>query len=193
LGKFMEENIVGGEIRLINDRKSGSSDIFYITDERKFPVHTTSSMVSELAAIDLFLKEIVRKGDLLIIEEPESHLHPGNIRKFARLLVKMIKSELFVIITTHSDILIHQINNFLKFASLSDKNLEKMGYNPDERLSADDVKVYYFKPCGEENQISTEAKCVEIGDDGIQENTLSKIIEELYDEAIRIQELEGLE
>ena len=38
----------------------------------------SSAMVSELAPLVLYLRSIVRQGDLLIIEEPESHLHPGG-------------------------------------------------------------------------------------------------------------------
>ena len=43
----------------------------------RFPFNRTSSMVSELAPFILFLKHIVGPEDLVILEEPESHLHPA--------------------------------------------------------------------------------------------------------------------
>ena len=43
---------------------------------RELPLMNTSSMVSELAPVILYLRHVVQPGDLLIIEEPEAHLHP---------------------------------------------------------------------------------------------------------------------
>ena len=43
--------------------------------KKDLPLMQASSMVSELAPVVLYLRHVVRRGDLLIIEEPESHLH----------------------------------------------------------------------------------------------------------------------
>ena len=50
------------------------------------PLMNTSSMVSELAPVVLYLRHIVQPGDVLIIEEPESHLHPAMQVEFIRQL-----------------------------------------------------------------------------------------------------------
>ena len=36
-----------------------------------------SSMASELARLALYLRHIVGLGNVLVVEEPESHLHPA--------------------------------------------------------------------------------------------------------------------
>ena len=54
--------------------------------ETDLPLMRTSSMVSELPPVVLYLRYLVRPRDLLIIEEPESHLHPALQTVFAREL-----------------------------------------------------------------------------------------------------------
>ena len=51
-----------------------------------------SSMVSELAPVVLYLRHVVQPGDLLIIEEPESHLHPAMQVEFTRQLAAAVQS-----------------------------------------------------------------------------------------------------
>ena len=45
-----------------------------------------SSMVAELAPVVLYLRHLVRPDDVLIIEEPESNLHPAMQVEFTRQL-----------------------------------------------------------------------------------------------------------
>ena len=62
-----------------------------------------SSMVSELAPVVLYLRHLVQPGNVLIIEEPESHLHPAAQVEFTRQLAKLVQAGYRVIITTHSE------------------------------------------------------------------------------------------
>ncbi len=43
-----------------------------------------------------------RKKGLVLIEEPEIHMHPGAIRQVARVLVAAVRREIQVVLTTHS-------------------------------------------------------------------------------------------
>ena len=57
-----------------------------------FTLDHTSSMVSELAPLILFLKYLLTSDDLLILEEPESHLHPGAQRQMARGIARLVNA-----------------------------------------------------------------------------------------------------
>ena len=75
-------------------------------------IHASSS-VSELAPIVLFIRYYLSPGDVFIVEEPEAHLHPEAQRLIAGVLVELVKAGIQVIVTTHSDIILEQISNFI--------------------------------------------------------------------------------
>ena len=82
--------------------------------EQALRMSQSSSMVSELAPLVLFLRGIVQPGDTLIIEEPEAHLHPAAQTKIALTLARLVRIGVRVIITTHSDWLLEQIGNLVR-------------------------------------------------------------------------------
>jgi len=101
LARFLESQVTKGAID-IEAGKLEYPEIYYEPDSGKFPLHRTSSMVSELAPMVLFLKYLIDPEDFLIIEEPESHLHPEAQRKLVTGIVKLIRAGVRVLITTHS-------------------------------------------------------------------------------------------
>ena len=89
---------------------------------------------------------------VLILEEPEAHLHPRMQRKLAQVVVRLIRKGLYVWITTHSENFCQQINNFMKIGAAADRaklraDLQtKLDYSYDEQdyLTLDDVAAYEF-------------------------------------------------
>ena len=83
IGERMENEIMDGEIK-IRKNETGYPDFRYKFSrggkERELPLNNTSSMVSELAPISVFVRHHLDKGDLFIVEEPEAHLHPKGQR-----------------------------------------------------------------------------------------------------------------
>ena len=70
-------------------------------------------MVSELAPVVLYLRNFVRYGDVVIIEQPEAHLHPAMQVEFVDHVVSLIKSGVRVILTTHSSWIIEKLSNLI--------------------------------------------------------------------------------
>ena len=115
----MEQNILGGAIRIASN-PVGYPEFLYRPDgwERDLSLANTSAMVSELAPVVLYLRHIVQPGDTLIIEEPESHLHPTMQVEFTRLLAAAIKAGVRIIITTHSEWILEELANLLLMSEL---------------------------------------------------------------------------
>lgn len=105
----------------------------------------TSSMVSELAPIVLYLRHIVKPGNVLIIEEPESHLHPEKQADFTRQLTALVNAGIRVIITTHSVWIIEALANIIQVSRLPSN--ERSGL-PSEHytINPSDLGVWLFEP-----------------------------------------------
>ena len=109
------------------------------------PLMNTSSMVSELAPVVLYLRHIVQPGDVLIIEEPESHLHPKMQVEFIRQLAAVVQSGIRVMLTTHSEWVLDELANLVHLSEL--KKAQRKGIaGGDFALSRDQVGVWLFEP-----------------------------------------------
>ena len=98
--------------------KHKSGDIRFISKARKhgkfdIPLHIASSSARGLSDLYFFLRHAAQEDQLLIIDEPESHLNAANQIEMARLLVRCVNSGLKVLITTHSDYMIKEFNNLI--------------------------------------------------------------------------------
>jgi len=60
---------------------------------------------------------IARKGEMLIVENPEAHLHPSGQSRIGRFLAKVASAGIHVIVETHSE---HVING-IRIASLENE------------------------------------------------------------------------
>ena len=113
--------------------------------ERDLPLMNSSSMVSEMAPVVLYLRYIVEPGDLLIIEEPESHLHPEMQVAFTRQLASVVKSGIRVIITTHSEWVLEELANLVLLSELP-KDARRDIPGSDLALTPDEVGAWLFNP-----------------------------------------------
>lgn len=113
--------------------------------QRNLPLMSTSSMVSELAPVVLYLRHVVRPGNTLIIEELEAHLHPGMQREFTRQIATMIRAGIRVIITTHSEWVLEELANLVYLSSLPPEQAKKIDESA-PTLTPDQVGVWLFEP-----------------------------------------------
>ena len=109
------------------------------------PLMNASSMVSELAPVVLYLRYFVQPGDVLIIEEPESHLHPKMQVEFIRQLAAIVNSGIRVMLTTHSEWVLDELTNLVRLWDLPKRRREDIA-SGDFALNPDEVGVWLFEP-----------------------------------------------
>lgn len=185
--EWVEQRILGGKIQA-NRTQVGCPSFVYRSSEsdQELPLMHASSMVSELAPVVLCLQQTVRQGDVLIIEEPESHLHPAIQTAFAKVLVRIVKAGVRVIITTHSDWFLEQIGNLVRISDLAEQQRDWIPgiSSSDALLDSTEVGVWQFSP----PQDPTHGSEVEgIGIDqerGRFEVDYDTVREELYDQGV---------
>lgn len=179
LAHDLEIELFGGRIDF-ND--NGFKEIVFSNKEKgfEFPLNLVSSSIKEVSPLILYLKYILDKGDTLIIEEPEAHMHPKFQRILAKYFVRAINQGLNIILTTHSDYIIEQFNNFIRLGNVEEKTIENLNLTEQDILNYKDINIYHFKNDGDYNFI---ANSLEINSTGFNEENFSEVIESLYDES----------
>ena len=134
----------GDEIRFISKARG---------KERSFniPLHLASSSARGLSDFYFFLRHVARSNHLLIIDEPESHLDTANQIQLARLLARFVRAGLKVLITTHSDYLIKEINNLVMLSKpFADKEsvMKRLKYESDDALEPELIRAYVAEKNG---------------------------------------------
>ncbi|MBF2759099.1 MAG: AAA family ATPase [Ectothiorhodospiraceae bacterium AqS1] len=142
----IEKNILDGEIEVTRSPHINYPKIEYRPKDwnRSIPLLNTSSMISELAPIVLFIRHKVTKGSVLIIEEPESHLHPKMQVELTQQLASLVESGVRVILTTHSEWILESLANIVYASSLNNEERSSIP-NAEIALNPDQVGVWLFK------------------------------------------------
>jgi predicted ATPase len=76
--------------------------------ETVMDVTKASSMVKELAPIFMVVSEKLNPNDILIIEEPESHLQSKTQMELADFFFNLSKDGVRILLTTHSELMLRQ-------------------------------------------------------------------------------------
>ena len=149
LGRNIEDVILGGSVRVHRSEAIDYPSFTYRPQGWKedLPLMNASSMVSELAPVVLYLRHIVVPGDVLIVEEPESHLHPAMQVEFTRQLAALVRLGVRVIVTTHSEWVLEELANIVRRSELPESERNKIA-GGDCSLNPSQVGAWLFQPNG---------------------------------------------
>jgi len=187
LAQDFEKELIKGEVVVRTLDEYLYPEIKYNFEGTEIPLHRASSTVSELAPLFLYLKYNIQPRSVLIIEEPEAHLHPENQRILAKFLVKLVRRGVNITITTHSEYLLEQLNSFILLSKVEPKKrVERYKYHEEDFLKPDEVAAYVFSY--DKKSAGHRINEVEITEeDGISQEEFLKIHEALYEETIKLR------
>ncbi|HEY7035048.1 MAG TPA: AAA family ATPase [Thermomicrobiales bacterium] len=179
---LLETELMKGTVHV---RRSGVGGPTFVFQEGglTLSMQQSSSMVAEWSSLALWLKALLASGALLIIDEPEAHLHPENQRLMARLLVRLVNAGVRVIATTHSSLILHQISNSMMASQLGDSPLSTTGLLRVDAISPDKVAAYLF----EKSDTGTVVSPLEVDPDfGIAEDEFLRVAEAIGEETYNL-------
>ncbi|AUR95183.1 AAA family ATPase [Vibrio cyclitrophicus] len=144
-----------------------NSQLMFTTEDESntLPVSISSSSIKSLFLLDLYIKSIAGPNDLLLIDEPELNLHPDNQRLMARVIARLVNTGVKVLITTHSDYLIREINNSIMLSNEFDEKeaiMQSHGFKQSDILKPTQVSAYMVGNEGNKAVVS-EMKVGQLG------------------------------
>jgi predicted ATPase len=105
------KKIIEGEFEVQNN-----FEINYKKNNQKFGMNSTATGIKSFGILQLLLKNnVLKPTTLLIIDEPEVHLHPQWQVKYAELLLLLSKElNITILLTSHSPYFIEALEAFTK-------------------------------------------------------------------------------
>lgn len=100
-------DIVGGRIKYLKKEK----DFAYITSKgHKYSSLNTATGIKSFGIIQMLLKsDLIDERSLLILDEPEVHLHPNWQLEYAELIIELVKNNIHILVTSHSPYMIEAL------------------------------------------------------------------------------------
>lgn len=189
LADALEREVLDGKIRGNTALAGGIPNFVYQPRKTEENIRLTraSSMVTELAPVVLLLRNAIAPGDMLIIDEPEAHLHPAAQTEIAKTLGRLVRAGVRVVVTTHSDWLLMEIGNLIREGELEEKIGEPIGEQSfPSSLQPSDVGVWLFR----NDETSAGSTVKEIPFDrieGVEPREYEDVAETLYNRSAGLQ------
>lgn len=157
------KDVLSGEV------KRDGGEYVYVTHGKTLPISAAAASVREIGPLQqLILKRDISKTSILI-EEPESHLHPLKQIQMADIIALMSKGGANMQITTHSDYFLRRLNDLIRLHILKGKDerkykelCEEYGI-PDLTLDSSILSAYYLEQAEEGGDVQIKRQDITTG------------------------------
>ncbi|MBE8990563.1 AAA family ATPase [Nostoc sp. LEGE 12450] len=160
LAELLEKQILQGKIYF--DESGLKNKIFFQSSEKiEVEITVASSLVKGLAPLVLWLRYLAEPDELLIIDEPEMHLHPSVQVAITEFLTMLVQAGLKVLIITHSPYILDHLSNLMKAAKYKDKESIKNKFyleRTEAFIPQEKVSVYLFEDGITKNILNEEGR-----------------------------------
>ena len=181
LSSKIEKGILDGNVRVDGAEATNCLQFSYIPrgwKKRSRSLLNASSMVSDLAPVVLYIRHLVSPGNVLIVEEPEAHLHPAMQIEFTRLLAELVLSGVRLIVTTHSEWLLEELANIVQRSKLPKVN----GQSAEDRPALDPKQVGVWQFAKRRRPKGSFVREIRIDESGLYPSDFDDVATALHNE-----------
>ncbi len=179
---ILEKQMLDGSI-VLDSKHTQLQDVYFRHKEKNLPLHTVASSIKSLAAFLLYVKHAASPDEIIILEEPETNLHPDNQLLLARFIAQLVNGGLHIFVTTHSPYFLEQLSHCVLSGMIDNERSSKV-LSTDESLKPHNVATYTFKPHGDGYKITPIAPSAEVG---IPQEEFTNTDDDLYNEVMDLR------
>ena len=107
------ENIIGGKFKKFNEPTKNRW--FFVRDGREYEMVNVAMGIKQFAILYSIIKNDYMSSDrIIILDEPEVHLHPKWQLKLAELIVQLVQKGIKILVNSHSPYMIEALELFTK-------------------------------------------------------------------------------
>lgn len=112
-------HIISGRVGFSRDAR----DFVFEKEGKQISIKNTASGIKAFGLLQVLLaNDFLNKNYLLILDEPENHLHPKWQIKLAEILVLLAKNDIFVVVSAHSPYMIEALERYSEKYNIKDKS-----------------------------------------------------------------------
>ncbi len=114
------KDLINGEITYDKSK----DDIFFKKASLKdnFNMENTSNGIKMFGFLQiLIINGTIKRNSVLILDEPEVHLHPKWQLEYAKILVELVKNGVKILVTSHSPYMIEALKRYSELEKVEDK------------------------------------------------------------------------
>ena len=113
------ENIINGNFKKIEEM---GKDKWVFVRENEIEIENVAMGIKQFGILyALLYNGYINPDRILVIDEPEVHLHPKWQIEYAKILVELVKRDVKVLVTSHSPYMIEALKKYSDFFSLNNK------------------------------------------------------------------------
>jgi predicted ATPase len=137
------DSIIGGRLKI---NKIG--ELIFDKQEQQYEVNAIATGIKNFGVLQVLLNNnYLTRNALLIVDEPEVHLHPKWQLKYAQIIIELVKNGVKVLINSHSPYMIEALKRYSEVEKIEDKTnfylaedgyIKKLNDNNSETL----VKIF---------------------------------------------------
>jgi len=114
------KNVIGGEVFYDTQK----DDFYFKKNALKDPInmHSTANGIKMFGYLQILIaNDSLKKDSVLILDEPEVHLHPKWQLKYAEIIVELVKEGVYVLVNSHSPYMIEALKVYSDKSNIQEK------------------------------------------------------------------------